>query len=53
MKIPQWCKKDCKFRDVKARKMPACQYFGKLNLIMVENKSVCLSYKKQNKKREE
>ena len=26
--IPKYCKKDCLFRDKKAKYMPACQYYS-------------------------
>lgn len=41
--IPKWCKKDCYFRDKKAKFMPACQYGGKL---IVKN-DICIPYKKE------
>ncbi len=40
--IPEWCKKDCKFRDEKAKYMPACQFS---EMLEVRN-DICYSYKK-------
>jgi len=43
--IPDWCKKDCIFRDKKAKFMPACRYPFKLRV--TEGK--CLSYRKEQR----
>ena len=43
-RIPEWCKKDCYFRDKKAKYMPACQYGFRLKFDSETGK--CLTYKK-------
>ena len=48
--IPEWCKKDCKFRDPKAKRMPACQFPGQLEVkTLTDIGMVCNSYKKNKK----
>jgi len=39
--IPEWCKEDCRFRDPKAKYMPACRYPFKLK---VKDDRECLTY---------
>ena len=51
--IPDWCKKDCAFRDEKAKYIPACTYGGKLNIIEDSGgRMVCLTYRKEQKQKD-
>ena len=48
--IPDWCKKNCVFRDKKAKYMPACNYVRKLNFTKDSGGNVvCLTYRKEQK----
>ena len=43
-KIPDWCRKNCNFRNPTAKYMPACTYPGCLHFT---KDKVCLCYRKR------